>query len=96
MMYDVIINTKKMWSLVSIGYIIFYIGIQYLVLVINPNLLTVPLEGLDVFLFEIIFNLALCQIMPLAKSISYLNKTYQLREKIPIRIIFNGDKNSEN
>lgn len=94
-MYNLVINTKKMWTILSICYIIFYIGIQYIVLVVNPNMLSKPLEGKQVFLFEIIFNLALCQIMALSYSISYLNKTYQLREKIPIKIIFNGDKKNE-
>lgn len=95
-MYDIIINTKKMWSLIAICYIGFYIGIQYVVLVINPNIFSVPIQGSDVFFFEMIFNLALCQLLPLGMSFNYLNKTYNLREKIPLRIIFNGERhNSE-
>ena len=94
-MYDLVVNTKKMWAILSISYIIFYIGIQYLVLVINPNILSTPLDGEEIFFFEMVFNLALCQIIPLGMSMNYLNKTYHLREKIPIRIIFNGDKKDE-
>lgn len=95
-MYDIIINTKKIWSVIAICYIAFYIGIQYIVLVINPNIFPVPIQGYDVFLFELIFNLAFCQIMPLNYSIIYLNKTYHIRDKIPLRIIFNGEKNDQN
>lgn len=85
---EIVINEKKFWTIGSIFYIAIYSYFQYSIFVLHAF----GYDGSFIagFGIECIFNLGFCLGIPLVFSIHYLNKQYQLRDKIPIHVRFNG------